>query len=590
MTDLPLQLCLLFFLLLLIYAAAHCPTPCTCGTATDSNKELSGSTNDTKGTSVDCSGTGLTTVPLGIPEDTTALLLGANDLTDLFGQLPGPFPQLAAIDLSRNRIKQLGRGTVFKDLTRLQELNLSRNDFRTVFNGVFRGTPRLEVLDMRHGQVRFVEERVFEGLGQLKRLLLAHNQLNAVFPEWFAGLESLGELRLEDNRISYINGGAFCGLTGLRILSLAGNRIRGVSEKAFDGLSNLTSLNLEDNQLSRVPSIAFRAAKSMKVLRLGGNSFPQLHTGDFVRLELLEEASVENIAELELIDRGAFQDMPNLKALHLHRNSRLQFVDSQAFINVPNLRILSLHGGNLIALSGETVKGFTKSLQISLHGNPLVCDCNVKWLHEIVARTNNSSPKVSIQEPNSLSCRPLDDMLVNSLQAQTPGSHSKSHPIMPVNSLTTSTHSKIHDDPLVVPLNRLTSVSHSKKRYDHLVMNSLESQTTVAHTKEVQRTGPLSKQVLAVPLSSLTPSQIPANCSPSLVGESNATLHKKVGDSHVFQCRAHGLPVPSIHWILPNGTVLDQTSNDVRVRTGPGSLVSCSKDYLRFYLLRSCCK
>lgn len=584
MTDSPLRL--LFPLLpLLVCATARCPSPCTCGLLDEDLLEGGPTEPRPGGVSVDCSGLGLTSVPPGLPEDAATLLLGSNELSDLFGQLPR-LPRLAALDLSRNRVKQLGRGAVFKDLTRLAALNLSRNDFRTVFNGVFRGTPRLEVLDMRHGQVRFVEERVFEGLGRLRRLLLAHNQLNAIFPEWFAGLESLEELRLEDNRVSYVNGGAFCGLAGLRLLSLAGNRIRGVSDRAFDGLDNLTSLNLEDNQLSRVPSTAFQAARSMRVLRLGGNSFQQLHTGDFARLELLEEATVEDVAELEIIDRGAFRDLPNLKALHLHRNSRLQFVDPQAFIGVPNLRILSLHGGNLSALGEGAVEGFAKPLQISLHGNPLRCDCNVKWLHDIVVGRRNAS-RVSIQEADSLSC-------------------------FDVSSGPTRTHSKIGDDHRVVPLHSLTSTTHSKKRDDHLVLNSLDAQTSGFHSKEAHTTGTYSKEVhqttrthskisdnspalnslgaqgsqskggRAVPLISLAPSRIPTSCPPSLVGEPDATVHRKVGDSLVFQCRAHGLPAPTIRWTLPGGVELNHTSNEVRIRTGPGSLVSSSGDCLRY--------
>lgn len=574
MTDSPLRFLFLLLPLLVRATAPRCPTPCTCGPA-----------KDPPGVSVDCFGLGLASVPPGLPEDTTALLLGGNELRDLFGQLPR-LPRLTQLDLSSNRVKQLGRGAVFRDLGRLAALNLSRNDFRTVFNGVFRGTPRLEVLDMRHGQVRFVEERVFEGLGRLKRLLLAHNQLNAVFPEWFVGLESLEELRLEDNRVSYVNGGAFCGLASLRLLSLAGNRIRGVSDRAFDGLGNLTSLNLEDNQLSLVPSTAFQAARSMRVLRLGGNSFPQLRTGDFARLEFLEEATVEDIAELEIIDRGAFRDLPSLKALHLHRNSRLQFVDPEAFIDVPNLRILSLHEGNLKALGEGAVKGFAKPLQISLHGNPLRCDCNVKWLHEIVVGKRNAS-RVSIQEADSLSC--FDESGLNSPE-------------------TTGTNSKIGDDHRVVALNSLTS-THSKKNDDHLVLNSLEAQTPGFHSKEAHTTGTYSKDVhqtsrthskvsddslvlnsleaaqgahskggRAVPLISLVPSRIPSSCPPSLVGEPDAAVHRKVGDSLVFQCRAHGLPAPTIRWTGPGGAVLNHTSDDVRIRTGPGSLVSNSGD------------
>ncbi|CAL1293377.1 unnamed protein product [Larinioides sclopetarius] len=459
---------LLLLLSLLLSLLASCPPPCSCVPGPE-------------GSTVNCSGLHLERVPQGLPADASSLLLRGNNLTDLFGQLP-PLPSLLHLDLSHNQLKQLGRGLIFHNFSRLEVLDLSHNDFRTVFNGVFRGIHRLHTLLMMHVQIKFIEEHVFDGLTNLRKLHLSHNHLNAIFPEWFRELPQLEELHLENNHISYVNNGCFSSLHSLLILSLNGNRIRGVSDGAFDGLHNLTALYLEDNQLSKVPSVSMRAIRQLRVLRLGGNFFPQLHTGDFVRLNL-EECFVENIAGLTLIDRGAFWDLPYLKTLHLHHNAQLQFVDEQAFINVPNLRILSLHGNNLSALSKEVVKSFRKPLQISLHQNPLVCDCNIRWISEILRGGDNAT--------------------------------------------------------------------------EIKILGTLECD------------GPAER----VPVLSLDPSQIPENCPPVLVGSTNLTVDKKIGEGHVFQCRAHGLPSPKIHWILPDGRVLNQTSNDPRMRLkGPGSL------------------
>ncbi|KFM78261.1 Leucine-rich repeat neuronal protein 1, partial [Stegodyphus mimosarum] len=454
-----------------------CPSPCTC-----QPQPFTLLGNLTLRTT-NCSRQQLVTVPVGIPIDTQALVLQRNNLTDLYGQLP-PLQNLLWLDLSHNQIKQLGRGLIFHNFTDLRVLNLSYNDFRTVFNGVFRGIHRLQFLIMTHVQIKFIEEHVFDGLSELRRLHLAHNQLNAIFPEWFKELPKLEELHLENNHISYVNSGSFAALKNLQRLSLSGNKIRGVSDHAFDGLENLTSLYIEDNQLMKVPSISLQATKSIKILKLGGNFFPQLHTGDFVRLRL-EEAFIENIADLTIIDRGAFWNLPYLRTLHLHHNTKLQFVDSQAFINVPNLRILSLHGNNLSAISQDVLKTFRKPLQISLYENPLLCDCNVKWIHEVV--TNNTSQIKMLNAETMVCDRP----------------------------------SEVHQ----------------------------------------------------VQVKSLIKSQIPDNCPPVLVGSINNTVDKKIGDKHIFQCRAHGIPVPNVHWILPNGAVLNQTSNDIHIHLkSPGSL------------------
>ncbi|GFQ68031.1 leucine-rich repeat neuronal protein 1 [Trichonephila clavata] len=450
---------LLLLLLPASVLASSCPVPCPCS----------------PGPTVNCSGLHLERVPQGLPSNTVTLLLNSNNLTDLYGQLP-PLPSLVQLDLSRNQLKQLGRGLIFHNFSRLQSLDLSHNDFRTVFNGVFRGINQLHTLLMTHGQIKFIEEHVFDGLTQLRKLHLSHNQLNAIFPEWFRELLQLEELLLENNHISHVNGGCFASLSKLRILSLNGNRIKGVSDSAFEGLRNLTTLYLEDNQLSRVPSASLQATQNLKVLRLGGNFFPQLHTNDFVRLNL-EEVFAENVAGLVLVDQGAFWDLPYLRTVHLHHNTQLQFVDRHAFINVPNLRILSLHGNNLSALSEDVIHSFRKPIQVSLQENPLTCDCNIKWIYDNLKKGNGSRVKIS----GTLVCK-----------------------------------------------------------------------------------GPPEFQ--GMPVLNLDSSLISDNCPPVLVGATNLTVDKKIGEEHVFQCRAHGLPAPRIHWVLPDGNVLNQTSNEPRLR------------------------
>ena len=64
------------------------------------------------------------------------------------------------------------------------------------------------------------------------------------------------------------------------------------------------------------------------------------------------------------------------------------------------------------------------------------------------------------------------------------------------------------------------------------------------------------KSLSEIKLIDLTENLIPQECGPKIVtiGKTNVTIHKKIGDRHVFQCRALGLPVPKIIWILPNGT------------------------------------
>ena len=67
-------------------------------------------------------------------------------------------------------------------------------------------------------------------------------------------------------------------------------------------------------------------------------------------------------------------------------------------------------------------------------------------------------------------------------------------------------------------------------------------------------------------------SEIPDECPPKLVPQlipsnyntginKSVVIHKKIGDRHQLQCRALGVPTPKIYWILPNGEILNETSN-----------------------------
>lgn len=349
---------------------------------------------------VNCSGRGLRTVPVGLPSDTEALLLNENQLTDLHNQIPS-LRSLVELDLSRNHIKQLGRGIIFHNISRLKFLDLSHNEFKTLFNGVFRGVVHLETLLMNNVQIKFIEERVFDGMRQLRKLTVDRNHLPSIYPEWFQDLLALESLSLSHNHISYVYPRVFLLLHHLRHLSLSHNRIRGLSDQAFVGLDNLTSLHLESNHLTRVPALALEKLHGLYTLQIGNNPFTGFRSGNFVRLPVVE-LYADHVPTLTVIERGAFRDLPRLQLLRLHDNARLQYVDAEAFVNVPSLRQLYLHENNLSALSEDLFRNVSSPLQVFLHGNPLLCDCNVRWVVEAVSALSNTS--VRFMQPENLAC------------------------------------------------------------------------------------------------------------------------------------------------------------------------------------------
>ncbi|XP_064476146.1 leucine-rich repeat neuronal protein 1-like [Ornithodoros turicata] len=448
----------------------QCPLVCRCDRIPSPNLGLMLRT-------VNCSGRDLRTIPMGIPLDAESLLLNSNELIDLHNQIPS-LRNLVELDLSRNHIKQLGRGIIFHNITRLRYLDLSRNEFKTLFNGVFRGVIRLETLLMNGVQIKFIEEHVFDSMHHLRVLAVDHNHLPSIYPEWFQDLISLESLSLSHNQISYVYPRVFVLLYRLRHLSLSHNRIRGVSDQAFGGLENLSSLHLDSNHLIRVPAIALQKLKNLRSLQMGNNLFTGFRSGNFARLQVVQ-LTLDHSPELTVVERGAFKDLPRLQVLRLHDNPRLQYVDAATFINVPSLRQLYLHNNNISALSEAFATNMPNPLQLTLHGNPLLCDCNTRWIVEAVSALSNTS--VQFVQPDDLTC---------------------------------------HKPAL------------------------LEGR----------------------PLRNVSLDELPLECAPCLIGAVNSTVQRQIGDAQVFQCYALGVPPPKIHWILPSGSVLNESSNNVHVQ------------------------
>ncbi|XP_076334736.1 leucine-rich repeat neuronal protein 1-like [Tachypleus tridentatus] len=337
---------------------------------------------------VNCSSRGLLSLPAEIPLKTESLLVSENQITNFDNKMPF-LPRLLELNLSNNQIKQLGRISIFQNLTELRLLDLSKNKFRSLFNGVFCSLHKLETLIIADGHLKFIDKHVFDDMKMLKHLNLKGNSIHSMSISWFYDLKNLEVLELDNNEIFYLNSDTFSVVNNLLYLSLSHNRIRGISKNAFMGLRSLKTLLLNHNYVTNVPSVALQPMKQLKVLVLDANPITQLGTSNFNGFAV-EEISLSNTNTLQMIDRGAFRDLVSLEKVFLHNNLNLQYVDPQAFINVPKLKILLLHKNNLSALSHEIVNR-RPTVHLTLYGNPLLCDCNIRWIRKTLEQKDNSS-------------------------------------------------------------------------------------------------------------------------------------------------------------------------------------------------------
>ena len=353
-----------------------------------------------------------------------------------------------ALDLTANRIWRLppAKSEVAATVEGLRRLDLSTNSLRTLTgNGAIAAVfgSDLEVLLLDGNGIGHVEHGAFSGLTNLRRLSLGANRLWSLDSALMGGLPaSLLALDLSRNLVEVVPSHAFSGLEDLRNLSLARNRIRFIHATAFgaspansnedacvqrkinyslveerltsqpvttetvasngvrgdSGWSEETSLqnvDLSYNLLRTVPCWGV-AADSLVNIVLDGNPVRRLRRAAFSSLARLRDLSVAAMSQLRVIDADVFLDLPQLQVLRLHDNRRLAFFDPRALD--PNvrggstLRQISLHNDALLAVPNlvavDDSGRFTR--WISAGGNPLHCDCNVRWLRDVILGANTT--------------------------------------------------------------------------------------------------------------------------------------------------------------------------------------------------------
>ncbi|XP_070212275.1 protein slit-like isoform X2 [Littorina saxatilis] len=383
------------------------------------------------GTSVDCSARGLTTIPAEIPQYTTELKLGTNQIE------------------------------------------------RVSADGLFKRLPNLQVLDLSENEIHEIEDGAFEGADKLTDLQLSNNALSQLTGKVFQGLSNAKSLMLRGNKITCINNATFSETPRLRLLSLYDNQIRCIMKGSFDRLHYLSTLNLmanpfhcnchlgwladwlkRRNVITGTPTCtAPHSLKNTPIQDLKPKDFvceennelgchlgtphccphsnmvtiekscdPRAYCppkctckGTIVRCRSQEMTDIPKYIPLDTtelyLDDNKISRIPeetigvltNLKRLDLSHNklvtlpekifanltqlntlilsyNNLQCTAATSFFGLKELRILSLHGNNLSTIPFGSFADLKLMSHIALGGNPLVCDCNLKWLSDWIKR------------------------------------------------------------------------------------------------------------------------------------------------------------------------------------------------------------
>ncbi|XP_065335394.1 leucine-rich repeat neuronal protein 1-like [Cloeon dipterum] len=374
-------------------------------------------------------------------------------------------------------------------------------------------SPRLKELDVSSNRIKIIGRGVFGTNSSISYLNLAKNELSTIFSDTFVGLENLETLVLSDNRINYIEDGAFVMLNNLKGLNLDSNMIGSLYEEWFLGLRNLANLSLAHNIIHHVNRNVFRATDRLQRLVLSGNRINGIEPQGFAGLSQLQTLLLDNNL-LAVIPNSALQTLGNLRVLRVDMNP----INKLQAYSFSELSVKEISASRMSDL--RIVDGFSFHNLYNL--TTLLMEDNDK-LDFIDPEAFTNTTKLAVLNLDNNHLRGLSRQLVDAM------------PSLRISLL---------NNPLVCDCNYFW-VKQNRAKF-----------------VSPQNMSCAATRVLA------------EECGPQVVHISAANMSRKLGDPLTLECRALGVPIPKLHWILPDGTVLNATSNSVRLRLrNPGTLI-----------------
>ncbi|XP_035282292.1 leucine-rich repeat neuronal protein 3-like [Anguilla anguilla] len=370
---------------------ADCPQQCSC----EIRPWFSPSSVYMEAPTVDCNNLGLFLLPDRLPADTQVLLLQTNNMAAIERPLDY-LANLTEIDLSQNNLSSMGDVNLGR-VPQLLSLHLEENWVRTLPDGCFAELTGLQELYINHNLISSIAPGGFLGLRSLLRLHLNSNKLRAIDGQWFEATPRLEILMIGENPIVEIQDMNFKPLVSLRTLVLARMNLSELPDRALEGLDGLESISFYDNTFWQVPHSALSTLRNLKFLDLNKNPIQRIQRGDFADMLHLKELGINSMPELVSIDSFALSNLPELTKIEATNNPKLSYIHPNAFYKLPRLETLMLNSNALSALHRITVESLPNLREVSMHSNPIRCDCVIRWI-------NMNRTRVRFMEPESLFC------------------------------------------------------------------------------------------------------------------------------------------------------------------------------------------
>lgn len=399
---------------------ANCPLNCTCNDET---------------LSVVCSRVNLSEVPITLNPSMERLILKHNKIKTVDAASFQFYRALKYVDLFDNQLIKIP-SNAFEIQSKLVELHLNQNKISALSDKAFNGLISLTVLNMRDNYLELLPDKILRNLQHLEELDLGQNRLGAVAPATFEGLLHLRVLHLDDNQLTsmpsasfghlnnlaelrigmnsfpYLADDCFRGLDHLTLLDLDGPGLKNISEHAFRGLATLRSLTLADNHLFAIPTKSLSRLVRLEELSIGQNAYSAITRDSLFGLSNLRKLDASGNVNLVSLENGAFSGNLNIETLTFTSNKNFNTIEPGALSGLPNLKELILRDNAFTSFS-ENLVAWPELRKIDLSDNPLVCDCSLLWLKELLLQRNYST--VVCYDPSPVRGRSLKSLTEHDL-------------------------------------------------------------------------------------------------------------------------------------------------------------------------------
>ncbi|XP_065576747.1 leucine-rich repeat neuronal protein 1-like [Artemia franciscana] len=390
----------------------------------------------------------------------------------------------------------------------------------------------VRVLDLSENRIKTLRRGpLFRNCGAVEELNLAKNELSTLFRYSLDGLTRLVDLNLSGNKINYFEDDCFSDLENLRHLDLELNTIGSLYPEWFNGLNHLEILNLAHNRIHHIGKQALKSLENLKVLYLNGNRISTIDPEGLSGLKYLEELYLDGNLLLQ-VPNAALEVLPSLNTLYLDQNP-ISKLTSFSFCEL-NLSFIGLnHMPELSIIDALAFYNLPNLSILEIRKNPKLTFFDRDGIRNV---------------PNLRRLDLSDNKLLGISRSV-------------FDSLANTTRLLLGGNPFICDCNA------------RWLRQQFEQQPRIDGVNQLICSDPVSLRGVA--MKDLQLNKIEKECKPYAIDFMlNKTITRKIGDTLTLECRALGIPPPVLHWILPDGSIINSSSNFVRIRLkNPGTLI-----------------